>query len=258
MATFMRVVLVALGAAVLAASFGAAAQPVTPDGTVPATGAATRADGVSGTGAPATTGTPAQPTAKTNTAPGAPTKSQEARLRELEERVVALKEGVFAAKTRLTLLRDRVLSNTKTSGAVMIVLVNDMGSAFTLQSYSYEIDGKDPKYVENKSGLLSETDRHILLETSPTQGSHVLNVELVYKGSGGLFTYLEGYQFKLNSSYTFYVTPGKILVVEIVGYEKGGITYSMEERPAIQIKAEQYEYSNETLNRLRERKGKTK
>jgi len=54
------------------------------------------------------------------------------------------------------------------------------------------------------------------------------------RGHGyGVFAYLKGYRFKVRSTYTFAVPEGRISTLYVVGYEKGGPTTPLEERPAV-------------------------
>ena len=55
-----------------------------------------------------------------------------------------------------------------------------------------------------------------------------------YRGHGyGIFSYLEGYKFKLQSNQTFNAEAGKVTTVKVVGFEKGGITSDIKDKPAI-------------------------
>ncbi len=59
-------------------------------------------------------------------------------------------------------------------------------------------------------------------------------MNLEYRGHGyGIFSYLKGYRFRVRSSYTFSAPEGKAITIRVVGYEKGGPTAPLEERPAI-------------------------
>jgi hypothetical protein len=65
-------------------------------------------------------------------------------------------------------------------------------------------------------------------------GEHTLTVNLEYRGHGyGVFSYLKGYRFKVRSNYTFAVPEGRVSTVHVVGYEKGGPSTPLEERPAV-------------------------
>ena len=55
---------------------------------------------------------------------------------------------------------------------------------------------------------------------------------MTYRGHG-LFSYLEGNKFKVQSSYTFDAEPGKVNTIKVVGFEKGGLTPELEDRPAV-------------------------
>src|SRR4028118_521031 len=68
-------------------------------------------------------------------------------------------------------------------------------------------------------------------------GSHTISVQLVYQGSGfGVFSYLKSYKFNVKSSHTFVAGEGKATVISVVGYEKGGLTTSMEDKPAVEFR----------------------
>jgi hypothetical protein len=64
-------------------------------------------------------------------------------------------------------------------------------------------------------------------------------VNLVYSGNGyGIFTYLRGYRFKIRSSYTFSAEEGKFTELKVVGFESGGITTDLKDRPTIRYDVE--------------------
>jgi len=59
---------------------------------------------------------------------------------------------------------------------------------------------------------------------------------MTYRGNGfGIFSYLRGYVFNLRSSHTFHAEEGKQVRVRVVGYEKGGITTDLKDRPDIRF-----------------------
>jgi hypothetical protein len=200
--------------------------------------------------APAAQPEPAAPAAPAAEPDPAAQADYEVRLREMEEKVVTLKEKIYAEKTRLVLLKEKILSNVVAEAWTVVVHQNDMGSAFTLESIMYYMDGKKKLYMENKDGILDKQRSIEIFSGSVVPGNHTVTVEMVYRGTGKVFTYLEGYKFKITSKYTFYASQGRIVKVDCVGYEKGGITYSLEERPAIKFKVTQYQFSKENLNKL--------
>jgi len=174
----------------------------------------------------------------------------DARLREMEEKVVDLKEKIFSTKTRLVLLKERILSNVVSEAWAIIVHKNDMGSAFTLDQVLYYMDGKKKFFMRNKDAIL-DTQRTIeIFSGTVVPGNHTLTVEMVYQGTGTMFTYLKGYKFKITSKYTFYAAQGRIVKLEAVGYEKGDFTYSLEDRPAVKFKVTQFKFDKENLSKL--------
>ncbi len=175
---------------------------------------------------------------------------QSDRLREMEEDIVSLKEKVYKTKVRLNLLRERILSNVIAEAWTVITHKNEMSSAFRLDHVLYYLDGKKLFYKQNHDAFL---DKHRTIEVfrgNVVPGNHSLSVELIYRGSGEVFSYLKGYRFKITSKYTFYASRGRIVKLDVIGYEKGGITYSLEDKPAIQFKASQLPFNKENISRL--------
>jgi len=193
---------------------------------------------------PATAPAAAQPE------PATPVQKFDAPLREMEERIVGLKENIYATKTRLVLLKERILSNVVSEAWAIIVHQNDMGSAFSLDQVMYYMDGKKKFFMKNKDGILDSQKMIEIFSGSVVPGNHNITVEMVYTGTGSVFTYLKGYKFKITSKYTFYASQGRIVKIESVGYEKGDFTYSLEDRPAIKFLVTQYKFDKENLAKL--------
>ena len=203
---------------------GPAAPP--PAGSAAATGAAV---------------TPVKPSPSEASLP--PVTSDEAfqtRVKTLEEQVVDLKEKIYRTKARLLLLQETVLGGDLSSGArAVLVHKNDMGGSFALDSVAYALDGAPILTRSDKNGDLANRPEFEIFNGRIVPGQHQVAVRLVYKGKGfGVFSYLEGYKFTVSSSYTFTSEPGKVTTVKIVGYEKGGITTELKDRPAVRYDVE--------------------
>jgi hypothetical protein len=161
--------------------------------------------------------------------------ANELKVRTLEERVSDLKEKIFRTKARLMNLQEMVIGGDATTGSrAVLVHRNEMGSSFYLESASYSLDGA-PIYTKvDVDGDLEKRDEFEVFNGRVVPGNHQIAVALVYRGNGhGLFSYLEGYKFKVQSSYTFNAEPGKVNTIKVVGFEKGGLTAELKDRPAI-------------------------
>jgi hypothetical protein len=181
--------------------------------------------------APTPTPTPASAGAPTQTAE----EQNELKVRSLEERVTDLKEKIFRTKNRLMNLQEMVIGGDITTGAkAVLVHRNEMGSSFYLESVTYALDGA-PIYTKvDVDGDLEKREEFEIFNGRVVPGNHQITVQMVYRGHGyGLFSYLEGYRFKVQSSYTFDAEPGKVSVVKVVGFEKGGLTAELKDRPAV-------------------------
>ncbi len=174
------------------------------------------------------------------------------KLRELEEKVVGLKEKVFKSKTRLLLLREQILHNVIAEARTVVVHRNEMGSAFTLEQVLYYLDNDKIYYQDNRDGVLDEKTEFEIFNGNVLPGNHMISVELVYRGNGTLFSYIDGYLFKIRSNYTFYASKGRITRVKVVGYERGGITTDLEQKPYVRYEIKQFRYSRENLDKAKE------
>jgi hypothetical protein len=162
------------------------------------------------------------------------------RVKTLEEQVVDLKEKIYRTKARLLLLQETVLGGDLSSGArAVLVHRNDMGGSFGLESVAYALDGAPILTRTDKDGDLAKRPEFEIFNGRIVPGQHQVAVRLVYRGRGfGVFSYLEGYKFTVSSSYTFTAEPGKVTTVKVVGYEKGGITTELKDRPAVRYDVE--------------------
>ncbi|HEY8211388.1 MAG TPA: dihydrolipoamide acetyltransferase [Myxococcaceae bacterium] len=176
-------------------------------------------------------------------APQKPLTADEAfnsRVKTLEEQVVDLKEKIFRTKARLLLLQETVLGGDLSSGARAVLFHrNEMGSSFVLESVAYALDGAPIFTKVDVNGDLDKREEFEIFNGRIVPGQHQIAVRLVYRGHGyGIFSYLEGYKFKVQSSYTFNAEAAKVTTVKIVGYEKGGLTADLKDRPSVRYDVE--------------------
>ena len=157
------------------------------------------------------------------------------KVKTLEERVNDLKEKIFRTKARLMNLQEMVIGGDITAGAKAVLLHrNEMGSSFVLESAAYALDGA-PIYTKvDQEGDLDKREEFEIFNGRIVPGNHQVSVKLVYRGHGyGVFSYLEGYKFKVQSSYTFNAEAGKVTNIRVVGFERGGFTTDLKDRPAV-------------------------
>jgi hypothetical protein len=156
------------------------------------------------------------------------------RLRDLEQRINELKEQIFRSKARLSLLAETVLSGTIAGAQATLVHENRMSSSYKLVKAVYALDGAPIFNKADENGELGERESFDVYNGAIVPGEHTLTVNLEYRGHGyGIFSYLQGYRFKVRSNYSFTAPEGRGLTIRVVGYEKGGPTAPLEERPAI-------------------------
>jgi hypothetical protein len=159
------------------------------------------------------------------------------RLKALERSVSDLKEQVFRTRARLNLLKETVLGGVIGASRCVIKHKNEMGATFRLTKVVYALDGVQIMNKVDDTGHLADMTEFDVYNGAIQPGNHTLSVQVVYQGSGfGVFSYLKGYKFKATSSNTFIAADGKATTVTVVGYEKGGLTTNMEDKPALDFR----------------------
>jgi hypothetical protein len=159
------------------------------------------------------------------------------RLKSLERNVNDLKEQVFRTRARLNLLKETVLGGVIGASRCVIKHKNEMGASFRLIKAVYALDGVQIFNKADDTGRLSEMNEFDVYNGAIQPGNHTLSVQFVYQGYGfGVFSYLKGYKFKASSSHTFVAADNKATIVQVVGYEKGGISTNMEDKPAVDFR----------------------
>src|SRR5262249_42372996 len=207
------------GSATPAAGGAGSATPVAPGaGAAASTGAAS--------------GTAPTPVAASSGAMDGPTYA--VRLRDLEERIDALKEQIRRSHTRLSLLSDTILSGGGAGSRSAIRFTNELSSAFRVTRVLFVLDGAVQYNKTDQSGALADQTEIPIFNGSIPPGDHTIQVLLNLQGNGyGVFSYLRGYKFEVRSSHSFTAVEGKTINLQAVAYEKGGVTTPLEERPAI-------------------------
>ena len=158
------------------------------------------------------------------------------RLRQLEQRVQALKERAWRAKARIGMLKEAVLGGGIGARA-SIIHENKMGNSYRLLKLVYGLDGTQIFTRIDPTGNLHDEKNFDVLTGPIAPGSHTISVLAVYRGNGyGPIKYLNKYKFTVRSSHTFTAAEGKGTSIKVVAYEKGGISTPLEKRPAIDFK----------------------
>jgi hypothetical protein len=154
-------------------------------------------------------------------------------MRELSNQVEELKEETFAAKSRLLLLRASVLQRSIAGSKVLIIHKDEMGGEYIPIQVSYSLD-RERKLNRINTSDINSLDEQVIIDEKLIPGSHVLTVRMVYKGAPwGVFSYMNGYTFTLESSYVFTAEEGKAHEVTVTAFEKGGVFTPYEDRPTI-------------------------
>ncbi|MBR57347.1 MAG: hypothetical protein CMH54_04735 [Myxococcales bacterium] len=220
--------------------------PVAP---TPAPAASTPAPAASTPAPAAPAPTPSNP-ATTGTDDGRPN----FRLKALQNRVTSLKQEVFRTKTRLMLIKERLLNNVIAEAKLMLMHKNALSGAFLIDEIIYFLDDNKIYYGDRKTGNLKSSKSFTIYDGNTVPGYHVLTIDCLIRGNSTLFPYVGDFQFRLRSQYTFFAARGRITKLRAKLYEKGGLLVDYRDRPTLKYDLKQYPYTRENMNKLSTKK----
>lgn len=156
------------------------------------------------------------------------------KLLSVEDKVNDLKERVFRSKATLELLREIVVQGASHGARAVLWHENELGSAYTVESISYYLDGQ-PIYTRvDEQGSLDQAEEIKLHDGAIPPGNHNISVSMVLRGNGfGVFNYIDQYTFKVQSSYAFVAEDSKTCEVRVRMDERKGIGRTFVERPQV-------------------------
>jgi hypothetical protein len=173
--------------------------------------------------------------------------ASEIKVRDMELKVNEVKEEIFRTKERIRELQRIIADESIGMGSrVLLYLRNEMGGAFEVLSVHCSMDGQTVFRGEDPK-------EQLIFNRNVDPGNHQVVVKMVLKGRGyGLFPYVEGYRFRVTSSYTFAAETGKLIKLRIVSFERDVVTTPFHDRPAVRFDIRVEKLTPERVKRLSE------
>lgn len=155
-------------------------------------------------------------------------------LRDIDREMTTLSNDITQSHQRLQQITSMVLDQSGGGAQLIIDHQNEMGSTFRLVRATYTLDGATIATRVDDNGSLADLTSYAVYNGRVASGEHSLTVSLEYQGNGyGIFSYIRGYTFRSRSVQTFTVPEGRALRLVVLGYEQGGATSALEDRPKI-------------------------
>jgi hypothetical protein len=156
------------------------------------------------------------------------------RVLTVEEQTNASKEQVYRAKATLQHLQELLLQGGTSGARAVLLHRNELGRAYSLESVSYYLDGQSVFGKTDPTGELDAVQELDLWDGAVPPGVHHLTVTAVIRGNGfGLFRYVDGYTFKVQSAYAFSIEEGQVATLRVVLDEPPGIGKSFADGPRV-------------------------
>jgi hypothetical protein len=164
--------------------------------------------------------------------------------------VVSLKQEVFQTKTRLMLIKERLLNNVIAEAKLTVNHANKLSGAFAIQEIIYYLDDNKIYYGDSRAGNLTNKKEFVIFNGNVVPGHHVLGVETVLVGNSTLFPYVGDFKFRVRSNYTFFAPRGRITVLSPTLHERGGLLRDFRDRPSVKYGIKQYPYTRENMEKV--------
>jgi len=133
---------------------------------------------------------------------------------------------------------ERQIDVTQVVLPATVDVQSSMAKRFKLMEVRVAIDGQDVAHrVAARGQELEQQFRAYEGDVSP--GQHHVTVNLVFEGRNvGIFTYMDDYKIRMQSSGDFMAQDrAHPATVQVLAYERSGVTIPVEKRPTMEIKA---------------------
>ncbi len=158
-------------------------------------------------------------------------------LEALEVAIDSIESSISEASDQVDILKDTALSGRVGRTYAKVHHRDLMGSGYKLLSIRYRMDGQ--VLLERDEKAKPPEKVVPLYEGAIEPGAHLFEVEaVVASGTFGVFTYAQGYEFKVESKYTLRVREGRLNRLSIVFHQKPDVTLPPEQRLGVRFDLE--------------------
>lgn len=213
----------------------APATPAAPGGpAVPAAVSAAVPSSVPASGLGTTAAVPTAPAA------GDPGAARPDALRDVDRRIGDLKDQIFRAKARLSLLSEKHLRSAEGGVPTTVTQRNQLGVLYRPVRLVYEIDGREVFRREDSPQNPIPGGELPVWDGTLRPGEHTLSATLLYRGNGNrVLSYYDEYTYTVSAAHRFTVTDGTGTKIRVLCREKGNfVTTAVENRPFIEFQVE--------------------
>ena len=158
------------------------------------------------------------------------------RVRDLEVGIGELKEQIRRSHTRLSLLSDTVFAGGFGGAVAQVTVVDKLGGGLSILRVVAVLDGDVQFSKQSADGILGFDARLVAFDGPIPPGNHMLQAMIEVQSTGyGVFSYMDGYKRMVEASHEFTVPDGDKAEIQIIIWEKDGVTTSVLDRPAIKF-----------------------
>lgn len=161
-------------------------------------------------------------------------------LRDVDRRIGDLKDQIFRAKARLSLLSEKHLRSAEGGVPTTVTQRNQLGVLYRLVRVVYEIDGREVFRREDSPQNPIPGGELPVWDGTLRPGEHTLSATLLYRGNGNrVLSYYDEYTYTVSAAHRFAVQDGAGTRIRVLCRERGNFaTTAVENRPFIEFQVE--------------------
>ncbi|RMF17178.1 MAG: hypothetical protein D6761_04815 [Candidatus Dadabacteria bacterium] len=154
-------------------------------------------------------------------------------IRELNREIATLKERVIEAKSRLLSYSQKVAQGFASGTQLYLKVDSGLGKDFIIERLEFYLDGHQIYTREFEPG--ETVDEILAYKGSVLPGRHRIDVEAILRGDDGLLDFGHKARLRLESGEYFAANEGKVVELDLVLFDRGGLFKAIETRPGLKF-----------------------
>lgn len=154
-------------------------------------------------------------------------------IRTLNHEISVLKERVIEAKSRLLSYSQKVAQGFASGTQLYIRVANNLGRDFRIERLEFYLDGH--QVFTREFEISEKVDELLAYKGSVLPGRHRIDVDAILRGDDGILDFSFKARLRLESGEYFAANEGKVVELDLVLFDRGGLFKSIESRPGLKF-----------------------
>ena len=154
-------------------------------------------------------------------------------IRGLNQEISVLKERVIEAKSRLLSYSQKVAQGFASGTQLFMKVHSKLGRDFEIERMAFFLDGHQIYTREFEPG--EKVGELLAYKGSVLPGRHRIDVDAIVRGDDGILDFGFKARLRLESGEYFAANEGKVVDLDLVLFDRGGLFKAIESRPGLKF-----------------------